>query len=313
VKEERRMANVLYIGGCTRSGSTLLDRAIGQLPGFLSTGELGLVTDNGLQANRLCGCGARFLDCSFWRAVGDQAFGGWDSPDAQELVALHPRVDRHRYLPFLLLPILSAQFARQLHRYVELLGRLYEALHEVGRVEVVVDSTKAPAYAFVLRRVPGLNLRIVHLVRDSRGTAFSASKRFIVKDSIDKELFKHRYPPAVITLRWVIYHLLFDCLNMVDGRQLLVRYEDFVRAPRDTLQRILAYFGKTVDEESLAFATPGAMRLDVHHTLAGSDMRLTHGMIPVRVDDEWRRSLTGRDRRLVTLLSWPLLKRWGYT
>ena len=307
------MANVLYIGGCTRSGSTLLDRALGQLPGFLSTGELGLMAENGVQDNRLCGCGARFLDCPFWKAVGDRAFGGWDSPDARELIALRPSVDRHRYLPFILLPFLSAQFAERLHRYVALLGKVYEALHEVGEAEVVVDSTKAPAYAFLLRRVPGLELRIVHLVRDSRGTAFSASKRFVVKDSIDQEVWKLRYPPVIITSRWVVYHLLFDLLQLLDRQQLLVRYEDFVRAPRETLQRILAYLTKSTDEDSLAFATPGAMRLDVHHTLAGSDMRLTHGLIQIREDDEWRRSLSRRNRRLVTLLSWPLLKRWGYT
>jgi hypothetical protein len=270
------------------------------------------MTTNGVQANRLCGCGARFLDCPFWKAVGDRAFGGWESPDARELVALHPLVDRHRYLPFILLPFLSPRFAGRLHRYVGLLGRVYEAVQETGQAEVVVDSTKAPAYAFLLRRVPGLELRIVHLVRDSRGTAFSAGKRFAVKDSIDREVFKHRYPPAFITLRWVIYHLLFDFLQIVDGQQLGVRYEDFVRAPRETLQRILAYLGTSTDEDSLAFATPGTMRLDVHHTLAGSDMRLTHGWIEVREDDEWRRSLSRRSRRLVTLLSWPLLKRWGY-
>jgi hypothetical protein len=313
LQENGEMANVLYIGGCTRSGSTLLDRSLGQLPGFLSTGELGLLTTNGVQENRLCGCGARFLDCPFWTAVGHRAFGGWDSHDAQELVALHLRVDRHRYLPFIVLPVLSARFRRQLHRYVELLGQVYEALHEVAHVEVIIDSTKAPAYAFILRRVPGLKLRIVHLVRDSRGTAFSASKRFVVKDSVDREVFKHRYPPAVITLRWVIYHLLFDYLRILNGPEHLVRYEDFVRAPQTTLQRILSYLGTSMDESSLGFARPGVMELDVHHTLAGNDMRLSHGTMRVREDDEWRRSLNGRDRRLVTLLSWPFLKRWGYT
>ena len=68
------MTQVLYIGGCTRSGSTLVDRALGELPGVLSTGELGLITTHGIVDNRLCGCGKPFRSCSFWSAVGATAY-----------------------------------------------------------------------------------------------------------------------------------------------------------------------------------------------------------------------------------------------
>ena len=306
------MATVLYIGGCTRSGSTLVDRMLGQIPGVLSTGELGLLTTHSLTENRLCGCGRRFRDCDFWRAVGEHAYRGWDRPEVAELTALHPRVTRQRYLPLLAMPSASPRFAARLRRYRELLAPLYEALHEISGAAVVVDSTKAPAYAMVLRGVPGVDLRIVQLVRDSRGTAFSATKRQIMRDSVDRVVWKHHYPPALITMRWMLYHSVFDCLSMVDGRTLLVRYEDVVRSPRDALRRTAAFAGVPVDGQVLDFATPPTVRLRTNHTAVGNDMRFADGEVALREDDEWRRLLRPRDRRLVTALSWPLLRRWGY-
>jgi hypothetical protein len=166
-------ARVLYIGGCGRSGSTLLDRMLGELPGFVSTGEVRFIWERGLVENRLCGCGEPFRECPFWRSVGEEAFGSWDALDADDVVALDRSVNRHRYIPLLVAPRLSRSFERRLERYVEILSRLYAAIDRVSGGACVVDSTKDPPFAFLLRRVPTLDLRVVHLVRDSRGVAFS--------------------------------------------------------------------------------------------------------------------------------------------
>ena len=41
-------------------------------------------------------------------------------------------------------------------------------------------------------------------------------------------------------------------------------------------------------------------------------MRLLSGSVTLRVDDAWRRELDPRARRLVTRITWPLLRRYGY-
>jgi hypothetical protein len=307
------MPRVLYIGGCTRSGSTLVDRMLGQIPGFLSTGEFGLLTTHSLVENRLCGCGRRFMDCLFWQAVGQAAFGGWDTPEARELIALHPQVTRQRHLPLLFAPMLSKAFAARLRRYQHLLGRMYDALHTVSGETVIVDSTKAPAYALVLRGIPGIDLRILQLVRDSRGTAYSATKKQVMKDSVDRVVQKHTYAPAVITLRWNLYHLLFDAIRLVGQPRLMARYEDVVHAPRKALTRIAAFAGMPVRAGDLDFLSAGTVELKVDHTAVGNDMRFAHGAITLREDDAWRSALPRSSRRTVTLLSWPLLKRWRYS
>jgi hypothetical protein len=311
------MTHVLYIGGCTRSGSTLVDRTLGELPRVVSTGELGLITTHGIGDNRLCGCGERFRDCAFWTAVGERAFGSWDSADASELTRLHGLVDRHRHLVALALPRTSPRFARKLDAYARLLQRLYEAIAVVSGADVVVDSTKAPAYAMILRRVPGLQLDVVQLVRDSRGTAFSAGKRQAMKDSVDRVVMKHQYPPAVITIRWVLYHLLFDLMAAKDGHRMVVRYEDFVARPQESLRRMADHVGvfrEAAGEDWVGGggAEEGWVELGLAHTVAGNDSRFDAGRVALREDREWRQALRPAHRRVVTVLSWPLLRRFGY-
>ncbi|MGH2812195.1 MAG: hypothetical protein ACRDI1_05730, partial [Actinomycetota bacterium] len=100
----RPPVRVLYIGGAGRSGSTLLDLMLGQLPGFFAAGELKYVWDRGLLRNELCGCGSSFRECPFWTAVGTEAFGGWDALDAAEVSRLATAVDRHACLPVMSAP-----------------------------------------------------------------------------------------------------------------------------------------------------------------------------------------------------------------
>ena len=50
----------------------------------------------------------------------------------------------------------------------------------------------------------------------------------------------------------------------------------------------------------------------MNHTVAGNPARHRHGLVPMRLDDEWRTAMPTRDRRLVTAMTYPLLRRYGY-
>ena len=66
---------VLYIAGSGRSGSTILDRILGQLDGFFSVGELCNLWDRGLLAHRKCGCGVPVDQCPTWTGILATGFG----------------------------------------------------------------------------------------------------------------------------------------------------------------------------------------------------------------------------------------------
>jgi Sulfotransferase family len=304
---------VLFVGGYTRSGSTMLDRMLGQIDGFTSTGELGLIWTHGVQENRLCGCGAPFFDCPFWRRVGDEAFGGWERVDLDEMLALSAGVNRHRFVPFMLAPALHSGYRRRLRAYGDVLSRLYGAIATVSGSRVIVDSTKDPSFGFLLRHVPGIDLRVLHLTRDSRGTAFSWMRHVVRHDVVDREVEMQRFRPWITALRWDVYHVLLHLLSRLVGPPLTVRYEDLVRDPRAEIERVAAHAGEDLDGHvAPGRFRPGVVELEVGHTVAGNLMRMRQGPLRVRVDDEWRTGLGRTQRVVVTLLSWPLLARYGY-
>ena len=233
---------VLYVGGCQRSGSTLLDRMMSQVSGHVSAGEIVHLWSRGLRSDELCGCGERFSACPFWNEVGRVGFGGWESLDLDEVLRLQRKVDRNRYIIFMFLPFLSPRYRRELDRYVAVLDPLYRAVHQVGG-GVVVDSSKHASTAFLLRRVPSVRLRIVHLVRDSRGVAYSLSKRVRRPESVDVETFMFRSSSWRSGLEWLAFNGLFHLIRVLGTPTIRARYEDLVRAPRAVLRDILASEG----------------------------------------------------------------------
>src|SRR5690606_22212736 len=69
---------VVCIGGLGRSGTTLLERLLGQLPGVMPLGEITHLWERDIIAYEMCACGATFSYCEFWQRIGEAAFGSWD-------------------------------------------------------------------------------------------------------------------------------------------------------------------------------------------------------------------------------------------
>jgi hypothetical protein len=303
---------VTYIGGSQRSGSSLLDRMLGQLPHHLSAGEIVHLWVRGLSSNELCGCGAAFLDCPFWTEVGRVAFGGWVQVRVDDVTRLQRRVDRNRYIIFMLVPKLWPRFERDLRAYAAILERLFGAIGAVAEGATIVDSSKHASTAFLLRRVGGLRLRMVHLVRDSRGVAFSLLKEVPRPEVRMGEEFMHRASPWRSALEWAAFNALFHVLRSTGATVVRVRYEDLVRRPRETLQRIGELEEQDILPSDLAFIEAKGVTLGVDHMVAGNPMRFRHGTFELRLDDAWRRSMRRDQRFVTTLLTWPQLMLYRY-
>lgn len=298
-------STLLYIGGLGRSGSTLLERMLGQWDDTACVGELQSLWASLLDPDRMCGCGRRLTECTLWSSLA--AVHGID-PRAGR--ASQERVDRLRYLPLLLAPWLWPAFHRRLRRYVELLEGVYLDIREHSQASVVVDSSKSPSTALVLRRLRGTDLRIVNVVRDSRGTAYSWAKRTPMEPAADSPPMA-REPAARVGLLWTSYNLIFGAFRLLGVPVLRVHYEDLVAHPREQLARVAAFAGLELD--GLDFVEGTTVRLDrVAHTVAGNPMRFQQGWVSIALDDEWRDALPAHQRRLVTLLTLPGLLRNGY-
>jgi hypothetical protein len=133
---------VLYIAGSGRSGSTILDRILGQLDGFFSAGELCNLWDRGLLAHRKCGCGVPVDQCPTWTGILATGFGRQlDQADATRVIALRRGWVRVRHIP----KVLATHWRPpgDGDELLAVLGRLYGAVQEHTGCRVIVDSSKA--------------------------------------------------------------------------------------------------------------------------------------------------------------------------
>ena len=301
---------VLFIGGSGRSGSTLLDRLLGRLPGFVAVGETRYLWREALTGLKPCGCGEPFRSCPFWSDVGRVAFGGWDRVDVAGTARLEASVARQRDLVLLRHPELSPSFAHRLAGFTDVLSRLYRGIVDVSGCPVVVDSTKDPAYGSVLTRLDGMSVAMVHLVRDSRGVAYSWNKPIVEEEPARADRLMRRFPPATSAVRWVLYNALIDGLAKRVPTS-LVRYEDLVRAPWPSLRSVSELVGgRPIDVGALENGRVASLGAD--HTMVGNPMRMARGPVALTVDDEWMRSMRRLDRAIVTGITWPMLRRYGY-
>ena len=302
---------VLYIVGVGRSGSTLLERMLGAIPGWVNAGELNAIFCRVALQDQRCGCGTAFSQCPFWKEVGTRAFGGW-GPVAARIAELQPRVVRQRHVLRLLSGHADATYLHELDEYLEVHRRLYRAIAEVSGAETVVDASKSTAQLFALRRISELDLRIVNLVRDSRGVARSWSKAGIRKPQSPAGEEMSTYPPYRLAVLWAALQLECGVLGAVEARATRLRYEDLVARPRPALARALDDVDLRVSAQDLAHVHDGSVDLEPSHGVAGSRSRFTSGRIELAVDDAWRSSLAPGARRVVTALTLPQLLTYGY-
>lgn len=305
---------VLFVGGLGRSGSTLLERILCELPGVCSMGEVVHLWQRGLADDERCGCGEVFSRCPFWRQVGERAFGGWANVSAGDVLALKDSVDRTRFVPQLAGPALTAGLRQRVDRYGEMYRRLYAAASEVSGCGLLVDSSKHISLACSLRWCAEIDLRVLHVVRDARAVAHSWSKTVARPEATAESAegaYMARWSAGKTALHWNAQNLGFGLLSQRGVRTLRVRYEDFVRSPAATLRRIAVFAGLGEPAE-LPFEAGLAIRLSPNHQVAGNPMRFRTGRVELRADEAWRTGLGAAHRRLVTGLTLPLLARYGY-
>jgi hypothetical protein len=303
---------VIYIAGSGRSGSTMLERVLGEMPGFVNVGELIDMSRRPAQQSERCGCGRRVSECPFWIAVGERAFGGWATGCLAEGRHLQRLVARQRHIPRLLATRTAGRhFQADVAAYGAWYAGLYRAIAAESGAACVVDASKWPVQALALAR-GGIDVRVIHLVRDVRGVAHSLSKQQVARPhALTETEFMWRNRPSGAAARWVTCQMQAEFLRGCGLPFAQVRYEDFVRRPQQVIETALAGLGVSHPASSLACIDDGSVVLGRSHGLAGNPSRFNDGKIELRSDEGWRRQMSRRDRLVVTMIGLPLLLRYG--
>ena len=309
---------VLFITGAGRSCTTLLGHILGQIKGFCFVGEASHAWR--MVGDRICGCGTRLEECDFWATVRRRA-GVRHVPPPSEFFALG-RLARWRHLPLTFLPGRERRLESRYGPSWKACERLYEMAAAVSGAEVVVDSSKSVPYARALDLLPGLDVRIVHLVRDARAVAHSRRQPKPVPDR--GGLYMEQRAPFWSALSWNVSNAGAELFCRAPGRYVRLRYEDLAEHPRDAVERILRLVSLPRSSQApaaragargsldLPFVDERTVELGPTHSLKGNPDRLKTGPVEVKLDARWKTEMTLADRRLVTALTWPLLARYGY-
>ena len=293
---------VLSINGWCRSGSTIIGNLLNEASGFFHVGELHFLWKNayGNGSNTRCGCGVDLVRCPIWSRVlaAELPAGADPEAHAEEVRRRQQGGLRTRHTWRVLRHGVDTDDRRA---HAATLARTYRAIAELTRCRVIVDSTKIPGEAALLPEVEGIEPLYLHLVRDPRAVAHSWSRR---KD------YAHTMSAARSTAYWVGFNLASRALvERHPERSRLLRYEDFIRDPAETIRALIELCGEPAGSP----VRGRTAELHGNHTVTGNPDRFRTGTTLIRpFDGMWRAELPMRAKLATLALAWPLLTRYGY-
>lgn len=304
------MTSFTFLTAHSFSGSTLLSLLLGAHPEIATVGEMFIA--QGIDPETyLCSCGERIAECPFWRRVStamaargipydvrrNQASFSANGvgPVSHRLLAAEPRgrlMEAARGAALALIP--GAR--RELDRRLRTNEALAEVILEIRGARAFVDASKRPGRLLHLRRIPSLDLRVIHLVRDGRAVARSTARN-LREQGLSAEDGARSWTAAAQSSERV--RALFPA-----GRWLTLRHEDLCREPEAALDRVFRFMDVAPQGRIPDFRS-------ADHHIIGNRMRLSHTS-EIRLDERWRSEMPADQIRAVERIAGEALQRYGY-
>ena len=216
-------------------------------------------------------------------------------------MAFFTRFDSPRRIPAIVLGR-----GADLRRARAVAAELYPLIAEVSGCPVIIDSSKHPAWAYVLAGTDTVDLRVVHLVRHPSGVVQSWS-RAVTRPQAEVGTGDRLMPahsPLEVAVRWDVFNRLLHRLARRSVPTVLVRYEDYVEDLDATLR---ACFGLVGLPYASAPATMGT-----GHGIAGNPSRFAKEDQAITRDDRWITELGPATHRMVSAITWRTRSAYGY-
>lgn len=311
---------VISVLGAGRSGSTILGDVLALLDGARNVGELRGIfewTGKGSVAG-CCTCGKEYFECAYWKHIFSEAWGASWNEDIQNLLLdqILPRTGR-----LVVRRLLSAgrnvsgiDTSTALASGMGAMQSLIRAIRDAG-TRVVVDTSKASSFAWLLSRMPEVQVLGVQLIRDPRAVLHSARSRAIA-------LPERRNPGSLVvrtrtglesTTYWYRANIGAWLARPLGIPTLGIRHEDLIRDPVGTIDRIIVFASRAHVRLSLNDEGRDALRgrtvpLRDRHLVAGNPgVRAQRNMTQLRTDDRWVTEMSPSSRMFWTAVYLPAL------
>ena len=309
--------NLVYIASIGRSGSTLLESMLGAHPLLATTGELHLWPHElGQEGVTRCGSGKFVTEDPFWIEMRRRV-----DPLLQPMPQLNLFREKHnagrtlrwKHLSDFLIHPLDDATMRLVRQYGYNNYEVFEAFLKLVEENIgtkphwVVDASKDPYRLLWLHRSGMFNIKVIHLVKDPRGFAYSVTKQWI--DSPDRlRMIKRLYYTARQSAAWVVQNHLFDVIaknHLSPADYLLLRYESLASDPEGSFRSVCRFIGCHYDEESVCDFRKGSP-----YSIAGNPMR--HRSEGIYLDEKWKAYLPISGRFVADVVTRASRSRFGY-
>jgi len=295
--------------GTNYSGSTLLSMLLDCHPQIVSIGEgapnrHAQARQRAGQSQFLCSCRHTLADCPFFRDLFARMQAQGFPLDADHWIT------DYKYRSALLNTALGMYSARRWFRSLQNLtddylpghrSRLRETtrarvafvrtiLEATGK-DVFFDATKYVSQAHYMAHAPGVDVKLLRILRDPRSYVGSSKRR-------GREVEERAH-------NWVHFNQATNhMLAAVPSERIMVmRYEDLGRSPVDMQRKLYAFFG--VDD----VPAPTAVVPQEHHVI-GNTLRMKD-RLEIRLVESWREELTTAEQDLVLRIAGPLAEQLG--
>jgi hypothetical protein len=222
----------------------VLDFTLGSAVSALSTGELveyPYLIETGYRKRLsrsalLCSCGAPLPSCELWSDVTTGLTAKFDLAEFRRINGLY---ERSWSLPVILLAY--ALHLKHFKRHIRAMEYLVQLAASHSGSRTIIDSSKFPSRALLYLLAPreDVDVRFVHLIRNGLSYLDSCMSR---EDPGAEVSGPTRYKPIAriaFTLQWIWFNALSSVIGFVfRDRYLLLHYEDLIRKPVTTMQRI---------------------------------------------------------------------------
>jgi len=260
---------VLVVAGSPRGGTTITNMLLGQHPGIFATGGMNNFPHGGhlFAKTNICSCGQQARRCPFWSEVLLRYRHWWKLIDCERI----PHV---------------------FHTMAALSGREY-----------ITDVSHNSRYIERLLTFPGIEVYLLHVVRDGRGVLYSRIRRDYRRGHLQCYSWRHFRRAFKVSRHWSRHIREFAVLEKRLGKRALrVGYEQLCHDPATALRPVGELLG--LDFEAIGDEIGHAGNLHVlPHLIRGNPRLRLKQDIKLREDIAFRTALSLLDRMTFQLAS----------
>lgn len=291
--------SVIYIMGCGRSGTTILDMILGNHSGFLNVGELNRARLAWI-GEELCSCGVPMKKCVTWQKVAKIWFANEHHYDVQRIREYQNDIERHSGMWRI---VFDSYDQHKIQVYYSYWQDIYKILSNSSSANAIVDSSKNVGRVFALLSNSQMDVKVIHLTRDPRGVYYSFQKKDV--NMPVNNILK-------VALYWNTVNSLANLIGRRFGEQkiLRIRYEDLISKPVKTIDVIAGFLREDLSDVKTKLRN--SVPLDRGHVCAGNRLRTQTLALKLRPDLEWTENLKFHHRLIITVLCFPLMNAYGY-